>query len=86
MVSCTFNHEYDIFHQLAKKNLKHILDQILSYLDTETLTSVEMVSPLWSNVVNGSNVAYRSKVITTRSLCCYQVYFHITRSEVYSNG
>ena len=86
MVCCTFNHEYDIFHQLAKKNLKHILDQILSYLDTDTLTSVEMVSPLWSNVVNCSNVAYRLKVIKIRSLYQYNTYFHVTRSKVYSNG
>ena len=46
MVGITFNHEDDIFHQLAKKNLQHIVDHILSYLDIESLTSVEMVSPL----------------------------------------
>ena len=66
MVGITFNHEDDIFHQLAKKNLQHIVDHILSYLDIESLTSVEMVSPLWSNVVIVSNVAYRAKVISNK--------------------
>ena len=56
------NHSKDIVHQLASRDLGHILDLIFSFLDLETLVTVELVSPLWSRLVSTSNVVHRTKV------------------------
>ena len=58
----------DIVHMLADRDLRHVLEQIFSYLDAQSLMSVEMVSPTWANVVNTSNVAYRLKVVINNPL------------------
>ena len=42
------NHSDDIIHQLASRDLRHVLDLIFSFLDSETLAALELVSPLWS--------------------------------------
>jgi|ERR1719397_1387543 len=52
----------DIIQQLFLLDLRHILDNVLSYLDMETLSNVEMVSPLWAWLVHSSNYIYRRKV------------------------
>ena len=56
------NHSKDIVHQLASRDLRHVLDLIFSFLDLETLVTAELVSPLWSRLVNTSNVVHRTKV------------------------
>ena len=56
------NHSEDIVHRLAAKDLRHVLDLIFSFLDLEALVTTELVSPLWSRLVNTSNVVHRTKV------------------------
>ena len=56
------NHSEDLVHQLAARDLRLVLDLIFSFLDIEDLVTVELVSPLWSRVVNSSNVVHRTKV------------------------
>ena len=56
------NHSEDLVHQLAARDLRHVLDLIFSFLDIEDLVTVELVSPLWSRVMNSSNVVHRTKV------------------------
>ena len=56
------NHSADIVHQLAARDLGHVLDLIFSFLDLETLVRAELVSPLWFRLVNTSNVVHRTKV------------------------
>ena len=56
----------DLIQGLARLDMRHILDHILSYLDMETLSTVEKVSPLWAWVVQSSNSVYRQKVRLTR--------------------
>ena len=56
------NHSEDIVHRLAAKDLRHVLDLIFSFLDLETLVTAGLVSPLWSRLVNASNVVHRTKV------------------------
>ena len=56
------NHSEDIVHRLAAKDLRHVLDLIFSFLDLEALVTAELVSPLWSRLVNTSNVVHRTKV------------------------
>ena len=56
------NERQDLLQGLARLDLRHILDHILSYLDMETISRVEKVSPLWAWVVQSSNSVYRQKV------------------------
>lgn len=59
------SHHPDILHHLHLLDLKHVLEIILSYLDLETLSAVEMVSPLWGWLVHSSNTIYRNKVVVS---------------------
>ena len=56
------NTNQDILQQLVLRDLTHVLNSILSYLDMETLCAVEMVSPEWSMMVHSSSSVYRRKV------------------------
>ena len=56
------NHSEDIVHQLAARDLRHVLDQIFSFLDLDSLVTAELVSPLWSRLVNSSSAAQKTKV------------------------
>ena len=58
----------DILRKLARMDLRHILDHILSYLDMESINRVEMVSPVWAWVVQTSSSMYKNKVFTSISL------------------
>ena len=64
------NHSEDLVHQLAARDLSHVLDLIFSFLDIEDLVTVELVSPLWSRLVNSSNVVHRAKVCISENLPC----------------
>ena len=64
----------DILYQLVLRDLKHVLDLLFSYLDLETLSAVEKVSPLWAWLVQSSKPVYRRKVLTSTQSGKYSVF------------
>ena len=55
----------DLLELLTARDLRHVVELILSYLDPAALAAAESVSPLWARVVATSAAAYRTKVTQT---------------------
>ena len=55
----------DLLQLLSVRDLRHVVELILSYLDPAALAAAETVSPLWARVVATSAAAYRTKVTQT---------------------
>ena len=59
------NTNCDIINKLAEMDLKHIIDRILMYLesDSSSLENLEAVSGDWARIIYSSRFLYKIKVL-----------------------
>ena len=76
----------DLLQLLTARDLRHVVELILSYLDPAALAAAESVSPLWARVVATSAAAYRTKVTqttwTTYGRCVFKWFTTVSISKL----
>ena len=59
----------DLLDLLARRDLTHVLERILSWLDRPSLASLARASPAWAAAVRLSRTAYRQAHTMSISIC-----------------